>query len=71
MRMLACCLLLAAIVSCEQPQPAPPPPQRPAKIVPAPKLDLRQQQREKTITDVQQEIRRLRSELEKHKEPSQ
>lgn len=72
MRMLACCLLLVALVSCEQPrqpvrswQPYRAAPLRTAD--PAPRDHLHKQH-ERAITDMQREIRRLRDLLEK-KEP--
>lgn len=69
MRMIACCFLLAALVSCEQPRPAPSAPQPAYRIAPPQKLDDVHKQHERVITDMQREIRRLRDTLEKHKEP--
>ena len=68
MRMIACCLLLAALVSCEQPRAPPPQPQRPTRFVPAPKPDDMHERHERAISDMQDEIRRLRGAIEKNKE---
>ncbi len=56
--MLACCLLLAALVSCEEPQRAAPSLPPPPQATPAPSGLHRQHER--TIIKMQREIKRLK-----------
>jgi TolA-binding protein len=54
-------LLLAALASCQQPQPAPVPRQQ--RVVPAPTSEV-QHQHERAITKMKKELRRMRDSLE-------
>jgi hypothetical protein len=65
MKMLLCCLVLMTLVGCEQPQRKPPERPVPTRVAPIPPPSSSHERHERTINEVQQEVRRLKELLEK------